>query len=37
MKLNFNREQLGRFCRERGIARLELFGSALGGDFCDDS
>ena len=37
MKLNFNREQLGRFCRERGIARLELFGSALGGDFRDDS
>lgn len=37
MKLNFNPEQLGRFCRERGIARLELFGSALGVDFRDDS
>jgi uncharacterized protein len=24
---------LSRFCRERGIARLELFGSALGENF----
>ena len=37
MKLNFSREHLGRFCRERGISRLELFGSALGDDFRDDS
>ena len=37
MKLNFNRKKLGRFCRERGIARLELFGSALGDDFRDES
>ena len=37
MKLNFNHEKLGRFCRERGIARLELFGSALGDDFRDES
>ncbi len=37
MKLDFNREKLGRFCRERGIARLELFGSALRDDFRDDS
>lgn len=37
MKLNFNRESLGQFCRERGIARLELFGSALRDDFREDS
>lgn len=37
MKLNFNPEHLGRFCRERGIARLELFGSALGGNFSEKS
>ena len=37
MKLNFNLEQLRCFCRERGIARLELFGSALRVDFRDDS
>lgn len=37
MKLNFNPERLGRFCRERGIARLELFGSALRDDFRDES
>ena len=37
MKLNFNRERLGRFCRERGIARLELFGSALRDDFREES
>jgi uncharacterized protein len=33
MKLEFNRQKLGQFCREHGIARLELFGSALGQDF----
>ena len=37
MKLTFNAERLGRFCRERGIARLELFGSALGDDFRAES
>ena len=37
MKLNFNPEGLDRFCRERGIARLELFGSAWREDFRDDS
>ena len=33
MKLDYNHERLGRFCRDHGIARLELFGSALGEDF----
>lgn len=28
MRLTVNREALGEFCRQRGIARLELFGSA---------
>jgi predicted nucleotidyltransferase len=37
VKLKFNPEHLGRFCRERGIARLELFGSALRDDFCEAS
>ena len=37
MKLQFDREQLSQFCRERGIAQLELFGSALREDFRDDS
>ena len=37
MKLTFNSENLSRFCRERGIARLELFGSALRDDFRDES
>ncbi len=37
MKLSINRESLGRFCRESGIARPELFGSALGDDFKDGS
>ncbi len=37
MKLNVNREKLVRFCQQRGIARLELFGSALGDDFRNDS
>jgi len=27
--LVYDQEQLNRFCREHGIARLELFGSAL--------
>ena len=37
MKVQVNREALGAFCRERGIARLELFGSALRDDFREDS
>lgn len=37
MKLNFNFERVDRFCREHGIARLELFGSALRDDFGDES
>ena len=37
MKLDYNRESLGRFCREHGIARLELFGSALREDFSRES
>ena len=37
MKLDFNRERVGEFCRQRGIARLELFGSALRDDFRGDS
>jgi predicted nucleotidyltransferase len=37
MKLNFNREKIGQFCQQRGIARLELFGSALGDEFRHDS
>jgi predicted nucleotidyltransferase len=37
MKLDFNREQVGQFCRQRGIARLELFGSALRDDFRGES
>src|SRR5580658_9514923 len=37
MKLKYSRQKLGQFCRERGIARLELFGSALREDFHSDS
>ena len=37
MKLSFNQESLGKFCRERGIARLDLFGSALGENFGEKS
>ena len=37
MKLSFNSEKLGQFCRERGISRLEIFGSALRDDFRVDS
>lgn len=37
MKLQFNRQKVGRFCQEHGIARLELFGSALTDDFRSDS
>jgi predicted nucleotidyltransferase len=37
MKLKFNRKRLGHFCRQSGIARLELFGSALRDDFRPES
>jgi hypothetical protein len=37
VKLEFNRPSLAQFCREHGIARLELFGSALREDFRSDS
>jgi predicted nucleotidyltransferase len=37
VKLKINHESLGRFCREHGIARLELFGSALRDDFHAES
>jgi hypothetical protein len=37
MDLNFNLEAVRRFCRENGIAKLELFGSALTGRFNEDS
>jgi predicted nucleotidyltransferase len=37
MKLEFDAEAVRRFCQERGIARLELFGSALRDDFDSDS
>jgi predicted nucleotidyltransferase len=37
MKLQVNQDALAGFCREHGIARLELFGSALREDFRGDS
>jgi len=37
VKLDVNYESLGRFCHEHGIARLELFGSALRDDFRAES
>src|SRR2546425_11563325 len=37
MQLAYYSESLHRFCRERGIAKLELFGSALREDFRPDS
>jgi predicted nucleotidyltransferase len=37
MKVQFDTPSLARLCRERGIARLEVFGSALRDDFRDDS
>jgi len=37
MKVQVNHEALREFCRQRGIARLDLFGSALREDFRDDS
>jgi len=37
MKLLVDHATLAAFCRQRGIARLELFGSALRDDFREDS
>ena len=37
MKLQYDTEAVHRFCRERGIARLEIFGSALRDDVRPDS
>jgi uncharacterized protein len=36
-KLKYNVETVQEFCRKRGIARLELFGSALGDKFTERS
>ena len=36
-RLRFDRERLDHLCRERGVARLDLFGSALREDFREDS
>jgi predicted nucleotidyltransferase len=37
MRVQFDPEKLSQFCRERGISRLEVFGSALREDFREDS
>ena len=37
MKPQYDIEAVRRFCGERGIARLEIFGSALRDDFRADS
>jgi predicted nucleotidyltransferase len=37
MKVTFDPNRLRQFCQQTGIARLELFGSALRNDFRDDS
>ena len=37
MKRRYDLEALGTFCRAHGVARLELFGSALRDDFRPDS
>ena len=37
VKLNYDIEAVRRFCRERGIIKLEIFGSALRDDFRPDS
>jgi predicted nucleotidyltransferase len=36
-RLSFDPDQLAAFCRERGIKRLAIFGSALREDFGPDS
>jgi predicted nucleotidyltransferase len=35
--INFDSAKLGQLCRQRGIVRLDLFGSALRPDFKEDS
>ena len=37
MNLRYDSEAVERFCRERGIAKLEVFGSALTNDFRQNS
>lgn len=37
MQLKFDAQTLRNLCRERGVAKLELFGSALRDDFRSDS
>ncbi|HEY3760652.1 MAG TPA: nucleotidyltransferase domain-containing protein [Verrucomicrobiae bacterium] len=37
VKPQYDLESVRRFCRQRGIARLEIFGSALRNDFRSDS
>jgi predicted nucleotidyltransferase len=37
LPIPIDREKIAEFCRARGIARLELFGSALRADFRGDS
>ena len=37
MKVQFDTSALAKFCQEHGVARLELFGSALRDDFRADS
>jgi predicted nucleotidyltransferase len=37
MKLVYDESRLQQFCHQRGIAKLELFGSALREDFRADS
>jgi len=37
MKIRYDSDSLRKFCRQRGISKLELFGSALRDDFRPDS
>jgi predicted nucleotidyltransferase len=37
LRVHFDGKRLERLCRERGITRLELFGSAAREDFREDS
>ncbi|NBV23342.1 MAG: hypothetical protein EBS05_15660 [Proteobacteria bacterium] len=37
VKLEYDDQAVRRFCQERGVTRLELFGSALGEEFGPDS
>jgi len=36
-RIHIPRDEIAAFCRRHGIRRLRLFGSALRGDFRDDS